>query len=418
MLEHPDPVSPPAHSSQTPAKSLKPLDDLVVLDLSRVLSGPYCTMNLADMGARVIKIEQPGSGDDTRGFGPPFLQGESTYFMSVNRNKESVTLNMKHKEGQELLWRLVEKADILIENFRPGVMQKLGFSYEACAARNPRLIYCSISGFGQKGLPAFTKKPGYDLVIQGLGGLQSVTGDKNTPPFKSGAAIADIISGMFATQGILLALIARGRTGRGQQVDISMLDGQVAFLTFLGGIYFATGRIPQRVGNAHQSIAPYATFAAKDGFLNLAVGNDALWEAFCTATELPSLREDPRFLTNPQRVVNRAELEAIIVPLLAEKTVAEWITRLDAAGIPCGPVLSVGEVLEHPQVVARDMVVPLNHPKAGPMRVTGVPVKLSDTPGAVVSPPPTLGQHTASVLEEVLGLSPQAVAELTSRGIL
>lgn len=404
--------------SEPQTRPLKPLDDLLVLDLSRVLSGPYCSMNLADMGARVIKVEQPGSGDDTRGFGPPFVNGESTYFMSVNRNKESVTLNMKHPEGQALLWQLVERADVLIENFRPGVMARLGFSYEACLKRNPRLIYCSISGFGQSGLPAFVKKPGYDLVIQGLGGIQSVTGEKNGPPFKSGAAIADIISGMLAFQGILLALLARGRTGRGQQVDISMLDGQVSFLTFLAGIYFATGRIPSRVGNQHQSIVPYATFAASDGYLNLAVGNEALWEAFCEVIGQPELRKEARFATNAQRVTHRADLELIIDPLLRARTVAEWVKAFDLAGIPCGEVLSIGEVLEHPQVNSRQMVVPLTHPVAGPIRVTGVPVKLSETPGAVLSPPPSLGQHTQSTLQDLLGLTEAELLDLRSRGVV
>lgn len=401
-----------------PATGLKPLDGLLVLDLSRVLSGPYCTMNLADMGARVIKVEQPGTGDDTRGFGPPFLNGESTYFMSVNRNKESITLNMKHPEGQKLLWQLVERADVLIENFRPGVMARLGFSYEACRARNPRLIYCAISGFGQSGNPAFVKKPGYDLVIQGLGGIQSVTGEKNGPPFKSGAAIADIISGMLAFQGILLALLARVRTGAGQQVDISMLDGQVSFLTFLAGIYFATGRIPSRVGNQHQSIVPYATFAAKDGYLNIAVGNEGLWEAFCEVLGTPELRHEPRFATNALRVTHRAELETIIDPMLQQRTVLEWVTALDKAGIPCGEVLSIGQVLEHPQVKAREMVVELNHPVAGPMKVTGVPVKLSETPGSVETPPPFLGQHTVSTLQDVLGLSVETIESLRAQGVL
>lgn len=395
---------------------MKPLDDLMVLDLSRVLSGPYCTMMLADMGARVIKVEQPGQGDDTRAFGPPFVEGESTYFMSVNRNKESLTLNLKSEAARQLIWKLIERADVLVENFRPGVMERLGFSFEACHARNPRLIYCAISGFGRTGLPEYIRKPGYDLVIQGMGGLQSTTGDIMTPPFKSGAPIADLLSGMLATQGILLALIARGRTGRGQQVDISMLEGQVAFLTFLSGIYFATGRAPGRVGNVHPSIAPYATYAAQDGWLNLAVGNDALFSALCDALKLPELKSDPRFASNALRVSHRVSLDEQLVPLLKQQTVASWLTAFDRAGIPCGPVLSIAEVLEHPQVKARAGVVTVAHPKAGSLRLTGVPVKLSETPGAVERPPPTLGQHTLDILTRELGLDDAAVEALRRAG--
>lgn len=395
---------------------MKPLDDLLVLDLSRVLSGPYCTMMLADMGARVIKVEQPGHGDDTRAFGPPFLEGESTYFMSVNRNKESMTLNLKSERARDIIWRLIERADVLVENFRPGVMERLGFSYEACHARNPRLIYCAISGFGLTGLPEFIRKPGYDLVIQGMGGLQSTTGDTLTPPYKSGAPIADLLSGMLAAQGILLALIARGRTGRGQQVDISMLEGQVSFLTFLSGIYFATGRAPGRVGNVHPSIAPYATYEAQDGWLNLAVGNDGLFGALCDALKLEGLKSDPRFGSNALRVTHRAALDALLVPLLKREPVSAWIAAFDRAGIPCGPVLSIAEVLEHPQVKAREGVVEVQHPTVGPLRLTGVPVKLSETPGAVETAPPTLGQHTWQILTHELGLGEAELEALRQEG--
>ncbi len=397
---------------------MKPLDHITVLDLSRVLSGPYCTMSLADMGARVLKVEQPGSGDDTRGFGPPFVHGESTYFMSVNRNKESLTLNLKHDAGRALLWRLVEKSDVLIENFRPGVLDRQGFTYEACAQKNPGLIYCSISGFGHAGLPAFTKKPGYDLVIQGLGGIQSLTGEADGAPYKVGTSIADIVSGMLATQGILLALIARSRNGRGQKVDISMLDGQVSLLTYQAGIYFATGRVPTRMGNQHPSITPYECFAAADGYLNLAVGNDALWRAFCIAADAEALGQDPRFATNRDRVRHREALEAEITPLLKTRTVADWVARFDAGGIPCGPVLPLDQVLSHPQVVARDMVVTQNHPVAGTIRTTGVPIRLSATPGDVRTPPPMLGEHTTRVLQELLGLDEEAISALAREGAI
>ncbi len=397
---------------------MKPLDHITVLDLSRVLSGPYCTMTLADMGARVIKVEQPGTGDDTRGFGPPFLEGESTYFLSINRNKESLTLNLKHEGAREILWRLVEQADVLVENFRPGVLERLGFTYEACCARNPGLIYCSISGFGHTGIPAFSRKPGYDLVIQGLGGLQALTGDQNGSPFKFGTSIADLISGMLATQGILLAIIARSRNGRGQKVDISMLDGQISLLTYQAGIYFATGRVPSRMGNRHPSITPYETFPVADGHLNLAVGNDTLWRVFCNAAETTELALDPRFATNRSRVHHREALNDTLAPLLRRRTVADWVARFDAAGIPCGPVLSLDQVLNHPQVLAREMIVSQQHPVAGEIRVTGVPVKLSETPGAVISPPPTLGQHTRSLLSELLKLSEAEMAQLEVEGAI
>lgn len=382
---------------------MKPLDDLLILDLSRVLSGPYCTMALADMGARVIKIEHPASGDDTRRFGPPFLGGESSYFLSVNRGKESVALDMKSPEGQAALWRLVERADVLVENFRPGVLDRLGFSFAACEGRNPRLIYCSISGFGHHGLPEWRAKPGYDLVLQGMGGLQGLTGPAGGEPFKVGTSIADLVTGMLAFQGVLLALIARGRTGRGQHVDIAMLDGQVSLLTYQAGIYFAEGRVPTRMGNQHPSIAPYETYQAADGYLNLAVGNDSLWGAFTRVAGVPTLTADPRFTTNRDRVHHREALAQVLGPLMKSRTVALWVKELEEAGVPCGPILSLDQVLEHPQVKAREMVVGLEHPAAGPIRVTGVPIRLSDTPGAVGAPPPTLGQHTAAVLAEVEG---------------
>lgn len=381
---------------------MMPLDDLLVLDLSRVLSGPFCTMALADMGARVIKIEHPNEGDDTRRFGPPFINGESSYFMSVNRNKESVALDLKAPEGREILWKLIERADVMVENFRPGVLDRLGFTWEACQARNGRLITCSISGFGHHGLPEWSNRPGYDLVLQGMGGLQGLTGPKGGEPFKVGTSIADLVTGMLAFQGVLLALISRGRTGRGQQVDISMLDGQVSLLTYQAGIYFAEAKVPTRMGNQHPSIVPYETYQALDGFLNLAVGNDSLWRAFVEVADQDALRS-PSFDTNKARVAHRDALAAVLVPLMRTRTVDAWVRALDAAGIPCGPILSLDQVLTHPQVLARDMVVPLDHPTAGPIRVTGVPIRLSETPGSVRTPPPRLGEHTDAVLRELLG---------------
>ncbi|MGZ3442077.1 MAG: CaiB/BaiF CoA transferase family protein [Polyangia bacterium] len=395
-----------------------PLDDLTVLDLSRILSGPYCSMYLGDFGARVIKLEHPDGGDDTRGFGPPFVGGESTYFMSINRNKESVAIDFKHARGQELLRALASRADILLENFRPGALLRLGLDYEAVRALNPRLVYCSISGFGHSGDPDWVRRPGYDLAIQGMGGLASLTGPADGPPYKVGTSIADMIAGLYALSGILVALHARSRTGRGQHVDVSMLDGQISLLTYHAGIHFATGAVPARRGNQHPSISPYETYRARDGFVNIAVGNDAQWRALCRAAGAPlaALGDDARYATNAGRVERRTELAAILEPAVAARTVDEWIALCDGAGIPCGPILNVAEALAHPQVRARDMVVPLHHPTAGDIRVTGVPVRLSDTPGAVRSAPPRLGEHTRAVLAEVLGLDSAAIDALVEEG--
>jgi crotonobetainyl-CoA:carnitine CoA-transferase CaiB-like acyl-CoA transferase len=395
---------------------MKPLDGILVLDLSRVLSGPFCTMQLADMGARVIKIEGK-EGDDTRGFGPPFLEGESTYFMSVNRGKESVVLDLKHPRGNAIARALARRADVVVENFRPGVAARLGLGYQALSQENPRLVYASISGFGQAGLPEYTKLPGYDLVIQGLGGIPSLTGAPDGPPFKVGTSIADLVAGFYALQGILLALFARERTGRGQEVDISMLDGQLSLLTYQAGIYFATHRSPSRKGNQHPSITPYETYRAKDGYLNVAVGNDALFQKLAQLLGEPALKA-PRFQQNSGRVAHREELAALLEPLFAERPVAEWVEKISAAGIPAGPISSVGEALSHPQALARGMVVEREHKKAGTIQLTGVPVKLSETPGEAGSAPPTLGEHTDSALGGLLGLSPGELAALRAEGAI
>jgi crotonobetainyl-CoA:carnitine CoA-transferase CaiB-like acyl-CoA transferase len=395
-----------------------PLDDLFVFDLSRVLSGPYCSMYLGDFGARVIKLEHPDGGDDTRGFGPPFVGGESTYFMSINRNKESLAIDFKHESGRALARQLAARADVLLENFRPGALAKLGLDYAQLRELNPKLIYCSISGFGHTGVADWVRRPGYDLAIQGMGGLASLTGAADGPPYKVGTSIADMVAGLYALVGILVALHARARTGRGQHVDVSMLDGQISLLTYHAGIHFATGAVPSRRGNRHPSITPYETFAAGDGFVNIAVGNDAQWRAFCAAVgdELAAAAGDERFATNAARVHHRDALEAILAPLIARRPVADWLALCDAAGIPCGPIHTVAEALAHPQVVAREMIVPLDHPTAGPIRVTGVPVRLSDTPGQVRTPPPTLGQHTRTILRDVLALDDAAIDALLETG--
>ncbi|MGH9330585.1 MAG: CaiB/BaiF CoA transferase family protein, partial [Vicinamibacterales bacterium] len=341
------------------ADSRGPLTGIVVADFTRVLSGPYCTMLLADMGARVIKIEQPGKGDDTRAWGPPFVRGESAYFLSINRNKESLTLDLKRPEAREVLDRLLAKADVLVENFRPGTMGRMGIGYEHLSARHPRLVYCAISGFGQTG--PRRDQPGYDAVVQAEGGLMSITGDADGPPYRLGVAISDIVAGIFASHGIALALLARERTGRGQLVDIGMLDATAALLTYQAGIFFATGSSPGRMGNRHPTIAPYETFTARDDDFVIAVGNDEQWRRFCGAIGLADLAGDPRFVTNRDRVTRYTELRPILAARLAERPRAAWLEALTAAGVPCGSVREVGEVLGDPQLEARGMIARLDH---------------------------------------------------------
>jgi crotonobetainyl-CoA:carnitine CoA-transferase CaiB-like acyl-CoA transferase len=392
---------------------MPPLDGLTVLDLTRVLSGPYCTMLLADMGARVIKIEQPGKGDDTRAWGPPFLEGESAYFLSVNRNKESVTIDFKDPEGRALLERLIERSDVLVENFRPGTLAKHRLDYASLKERFPRLIYCSVSGFGQTG--PRRNQPGYDAVMQGEGGLMSITGAPDGPAFRLGVAIADIVSGMFAAYGVSTALFARERTGRGQEVDVAMLDAVSALLTYQAGNYFASGHAPGRLGNRHPSIAPYETFAASDGDFVLAVGNDDLWRKFCAVAELDA---GDRFATNRQRVTDYDALRPLVAARLATKPRQHWIDRLTAAGVPCGSVRDLRELFDDPQVHARDMVAVIEHQTIGALKVLGVPVKLSDTPGSIRSAPPRLGQHTDAVLRQDLGLADDVIGKLRQERVI
>ncbi|MEP7306531.1 MAG: CoA transferase [Acidobacteriota bacterium] len=391
----------------------QPLEGFTVLDLTRVLSGPYCTMLLADMGARVIKIEQPGKGDDTRAWGPPFLEGESAYFLSINRNKESVTLDFKKPGGRAVLDRLIAQCDVLVENFRPGTLDKVGLDYASLAATHPSLIVCSISGFGQTG----PRRPeaGYDAVIQAEGGLMSITGAADGPPYRLGVAIGDIVTGMFAAQGVLLALLARQRTGKGQLVDVAMLDSVAALLTYQAGIHFATGSSPRRIGNRHPTIVPYELFTASDGDFVLAIGNDDQWRRFC---EVAGLGDDERFRTNRQRVMQYDELRPILGSVLARDSRRSWIDRLQAVGVPCGSVRDLGEVFADPQLAARDMVTSVEHATIGSLRLLGVPVKLSDTPGMVRTAPPSLGQHTQAVLRAELGMTDGDIDALRAEGAI
>ncbi len=394
---------------------MKPLDGIRVVDLSRVLAGPYCSLLLADMGAEVVKVEEPGRGDDTRAW-PPFQGGEATYFMSVNRGKKSLTLNMKHAEGTAILRRLLEGADVLLENFRPGTLERLGFGYGAVHGVNPRLVYCSISGFGESGPEA--GRPGYDLIVQGESGIMDITGFPDGPPVKVGNSIADLAAGTMAAHGIVLALFARERTGQGQKVEIAMVEVMAALLTYHGQAYFATGKSPRRRGNQHPSIVPYEVFEAADGYLTVGVANNSLWTRFCQALERPDLTTDPRFDTEARRVENRDVLIPLLAVVFATASVAHWLERLGQAGVPAGKIKEVGEVLESEHLRARGAVVSVAHPTAGPMRMVGPPIRLSGTPAEAAAPAPLLGEHTDEILGKLLGCSTDAIAQLRATGAI
>jgi len=399
-----------------------PLDGIRVLDFSRILAGPYCTMMMGDMGAEVIKVEDPGKGsnkggDDTRYWGPPFQGTESTYFLAVNRGKKSITLNLKSPGGLQAAKRLAACSDVLVENFRPGAMERLGLGYQAIAAINPRLVYCSISGFGQTGPER--ERAGYDAVVQGESGIMSVTGFPDGPPTKVGISIADLVAGLLAFQGILLALRVAERTGKGQWVDIALLDGQVSLLTFQASAYFATGKNPTRRGNIHPMITPYETYRTSDGYVIIAVGNEGMWHRFCPLVGLPLSGGDAeKFSSSAKRVERREELAAILIPTIARRTTAEWLADLRNAEIPCGQVRNISEVLADPQVLFRGMVEEVNHASLGRIRTTGIPVKLSETPGRITTAPPLLGAHTEEVLAATLGMTAEEIGELRAEGAL
>ena len=393
-----------------------PLAGLTILDLSRVLSGPYCTMLAADMGARVIKVEHPATGDDTRAWGPPFVQGESAYYLSINRNKESVAIDFKTPGGRAVLDRLIARADVLVENFRPGALQKLGLDYETLSAARPELIYVSISGYGQTG--PRRDELGYDAVAQAEGGLMSITGVPEAPPVRLGVAVADIAAGMFAFQGLLLALIERSAAGRGQLVDVSLLDAVTSLLTYQAGRFFATGDVPTRAGNRHMTIAPYDTYDTRDGVIVLAVGNDIQWQRFCEALRLPALANDPRFHRNAGRVQHYEDLRRALTGVFGGLDTNPAVDQLRRAGVPCGAVRSIDEVFDDPQVLARGMAETVRHPLIGELRVLGVPVKLSGTPGSIRSAPPRLGEHTREVLAKDLQLPDEKIRALEAAGAI
>jgi crotonobetainyl-CoA:carnitine CoA-transferase CaiB-like acyl-CoA transferase len=394
---------------------MKPLDDLFVVDLSRILSGPVCTMLLADMGAQVIKVEPPPLGDDSRQWGPPFIGGISTYFLSINRNKKSLGLNLKTADGRRILWKLIERADVLIENFRPGVLDKLGFGYEAVHKANPRTVYCSVSGFGQTG--PYRDRPGYDVIAQGESGMMDLTGYPDGPPAKLGASLADIVAGLYACNGICLALLARHKTGKGQHVDVGLLDGMVSTLTYHALIYLTTGRSPKRAGTRHPSIVPYESFEAKDGFVNIAVTNQKQWENFCQVCGFPEIAQDSRFAEMKARLVNYGELRPMIERVISKMTRAEVFAAMSEVGIPAGPINSVGEIMEDPHIHAREMVQQLIHPDYGPLKVLGIPIKLSDTPGVVENAPPKFGEHNHEVLTAT-GYDAAEIARLIKNGTI
>lgn len=393
-----------------------PLSGLTILDLTRVLSGPYCTMLAADMGARVIKIEHPERGDDTRAWGPPFLEGESAYYLSINRNKESVALDFTTPEGRAALDSLISKADVIVENFRPGTLDARGLGYATLSARHPRLIYVSISGFGHTG--PRRHEAGYDAMIQAEGGLMSITGTPDGSPVRLGVAVADIAAGMFAFQGLLLALIARGATGAGQHVDVALLDAVTSLLTYQAGRYFATDASPERLGNRHATIVPYNTFDTAEGVLVLAVGTDEQFQEFCKVASLAHLATDERFRTNAGRVRHHDALHPAVAAALATRTADAWVTQLRAVGVPCGAVRSIGDALDDPQTLARQMVEHVDHPTIGTLPVLGVPVKLSANPGSVRTAPPRLGEHTRAVLSHDLGYDDAQIDALASAGAI
>ena len=392
-----------------------PLAGIRVLDLTRALSGPFATMILGDLGADVIKLEDTWHGDDTRRWGPPFQGDDASYFLSINRNKRGLSVNLKEPRGQQIAQRLALAADVMLENFRPGTAARLGLGYQELSERNPRLIYASISGYGQTGPSAAL--PGYDAVAQAISGMMSVTGEAGGEPVRSGTSLADVGAGMYAVIGILAALHARESTGRGQQVDIALLDGQISWLTYVAGKYFATGATPGRFGSAHESVAPYQVFPTADEPLMVAVGSEGLWRRFTAATGLDDLTDDPRYATNPARVSHRDTLVPAITKALAARGCDQWAEILNAAGVPAGPVNTVPAALAQPQVAAREMVVEVEHPVAGTLKMLGSPLKLSAQPVSFRRPPPTLGQHTDQVLAEA-GYTTAEITALRDAGIV
>lgn len=391
------------------------LHGIKILDFTRVLAGPFCTMLLADLGAEVIKVERPETGDDSRLFGP-FIGSESAYFMSINRNKKSITLDLKKPEAVEVVKRLIGKVDILVENFRPGVMQKLGLGYDHLRKINPGLIYASSSGFGHTG--PYSQLPAYDLIVQGMGGIMSITGMDPETPTKVGSSIADIFAGVFCAVGILAALYHKKFTGEGQMVDVAMLDCQVAILENAISRYLVSGEIPAPIGNRHPSIAPFATFNTSNGFLNIAIGNDSIWERFCNLVGQSVLINDPRFSSNDDRNKNWIELEPILQDIMRMDSTEAWLSKLRPAGVPCGPINNVEQLVKDSQVIEREMIVEVKHPVAGTLKVPGCPIKLSKTPVKRFSPSPVLGEDVEYVFANFTDYSLSEIENLKHKGVI
>jgi len=394
---------------------LPPLEGIRVVDLTRFMAGPFGTAMLGDYGADILKIEPPGEGDGARAWGPPFVEGESIYFLSVNRNKRSLTLNLRHPEGVALFLQLMDRADVVIENFTPGAMSRLGIGDDVLRARNPRLIYCAISGFGQTG--PYRDRPAFDLILQGMGGVMATTGEEGGAPVRVGVPIADIAGGMYAAYAIALALLARDRTGVGQSLDVSLLDAQLSWLSYYIGMYLASGEIPLRRGSAHATVVPYQAFACADGrYITLGTGNDRLFRRFAEVAGV-DLADDPRFRSNPDRIRHRADLLPLLDAVFQTRPAAVWLEALRAAGVPCGPISTVDQIVMDPQVRAREMLVEIDHPSAGRITVPGLPVKCSATPGSIRRPPPRLGEHTVEVLGE-LGIPATEIPRLRREGVI
>ena len=405
----------------------KALGHIRVLDLSRVLAGPWCSQNLADLGADVIKIERPGVGDDTRAWGPPYARDsagqdttEAAYYLAANRGKRSVTVDIASPDGQALIRELALHSDVVIENYKVGQLKRYGLVYASLQAQKTDLVYCSVTGFGQDG--PYAHRAGYDFLIQGMGGLMSVTGERDDlpggGPQKAGVALTDLMTGMYATVAVLAALTHRDRTGVGQHIDMALLDTQVAMLANMGSNYLNSGKAPKRWGNAHANIVPYQTFACADGHIIVATGNDGQYQKFVEAGGRPELALDARFATNPLRVKNRDVLVPILAAMVKTRTRDQWIDLLEAVGVPCGPINDIGEVFDNPQVKARGVVVEMDHPAAGKVKLVRSPMKLSVTPADAALPPPMLGQHTDQVLRELLGRSAADIAALRAKGVL
>jgi crotonobetainyl-CoA:carnitine CoA-transferase CaiB-like acyl-CoA transferase len=392
------------------------LDDISVLDLSHALAGPFASTLLADYGAHVVKVEPPGAGDISRAWGPPFYGSEPSYFVNLHRNKRSTEIDLKHPEGRELFFRLMERADVVLENYRPGTLDKLGIEYARACHRNPGIIYCSVSGFGQTG--PYRDRAALDLIVQAESGMISVTGEPGGHGVRCGVSIADMTAGLYAAFGIMTAVHARRTTGRGQCIDVSMLEGQLGLLQGMIGAYVADGEVPAPMGTAYKALLPYQTFRTRTRDLALAVGSDKLWRAFCPLTGMATLVDDPRYATNQARAANRASLIATLQDVFLTRSYEEWEAILLPAGIPMGAINTIDQVVNHPQVAARGAIVESEHPVAGKVRMVGVPVRLSETPGAVRTPAPLLGEHTDEVLRERLGLDPDAIAQLRRAGAI